>query len=65
MYQISLFLENRTGQLAEVTRILADNAIGMRAIPIAETTDYGVLRMIVDDAERPRSSCISTASSSP
>ena len=52
VYQISLFLENRAGQLAEVTRVLADNAIDMRAISIAETADYGVLRLIVDDAER-------------
>jgi len=50
VYQISLFLENRAGQLAEVTRVLADNAIDMRAISIAETSDYGVLRLIVDDA---------------
>ena len=52
VYQISLFLENRAGQLAEVTRVLADNAINMRAISIAETSDYGVLRLIVDDAQR-------------
>ena len=51
VYQISLFLENRAGQLAEVTRVLADNAIDMRAISIAETSDYGVLRLIVDDAD--------------
>ena len=49
VYQISLFLENRAGQLAEVTRVLADNAIDMRAISIAETADYGVLRLIVDE----------------
>jgi len=52
VYQISLFLENRAGQLAEVTRVLADNKIDMRAISIAETSDYGVLRLIVDDAEK-------------
>ena len=52
VYQISLFLENRAGQLAEVTRVLADNKIDMRAISIAETADYGVLRLIVDDAEK-------------
>ena len=52
IYQISLFLENRAGQLAKVTRILAAHGIDMRAISIAETADYGVLRMIVDDAER-------------
>ncbi len=50
--QISVFLENRTGQLAEITRLLADQNIDIRAINIAETADYGVLRMIVDDAER-------------
>ena len=47
--QISVFLENRTGQLAEITRLLADQNIDIRAINIAETADYGVLRMIVDD----------------
>ena len=52
VYQISVFLENRAGQLAEITDILAKNNIDMRAISIAETADYGVLRMIVDDAEK-------------
>ncbi len=52
IYQISVFLENRAGQLAEVTGLLAENGVNLRAISIAETTDYGVLRMIVDDAER-------------
>lgn len=51
VYQISVFLENRAGQLAEITGILAENNIDMRAISIAETADYGVLRMIVDNAE--------------
>ena len=52
IYQISVFLENRAGQLAEITKLLADNNINLRAISIAETSDYGVLRMIADDAER-------------
>lgn len=52
VHQISIFLENRAGQLAQVTRVLADNGIDMRAISIAETSDYGVLRLIVDDAEK-------------
>ncbi len=52
IYQISVFLENRAGQLAEITGLLARNGINLRAISIAETIDYGVLRMIVDDAER-------------
>lgn len=50
--QISVFLENRAGQLAHVTRVLADNNIDMRALSIAETADYGVLRLIVDDVDK-------------
>ena len=50
--QISLFLENRKGQLAEITHLLADNGIDMRAISIAETADYGILRILVDDTDR-------------
>ena len=52
IHQISVFLENRAGQLAAITKVLAENNIDLRAISIAETADYGVLRMIVDDAER-------------
>ncbi len=52
IHQISVFLENRTGQLAEITRLLAENHIDIRAISIAETADYGLARMIVDDAGR-------------
>jgi len=52
VYQISVFLENRAGQLAEVTGVLAENGIDLRAISIAETADYGILRMIVDNAEK-------------
>ena len=52
VYQISVFLENRAGQFAEITGILAKNNIDLRAISIAETEDYGILRMIVDNAER-------------
>ncbi len=46
--QISVFLENRSGQLAEITEILAQADINLRAIHIAETADYGVLRIIVN-----------------
>ena len=59
IYQISVFLENRTGQLAEITGILAENNIDMRAISIAETSDYGVLRVIVDDAEKATTTLLS------
>ena len=50
--QISVFLENKAGQLADITGILSDNQVNMRAINIAETADYGVLRLIVDDATK-------------
>ena len=46
IHQISVFLENRAGQLAEITALLAKNNIDLRAINIAETSDYGVLRLI-------------------
>ncbi len=49
IHQISVFLENRTGQLAAITKTLADAGIDLRAISIAETTDYGIARMIVND----------------
>ncbi len=52
IHQISVFLENRAGQLAEITRLLAENHIDLRAISIAETADYGLARMIVDDAPK-------------
>lgn len=50
--QISVFLENKAGQLADITGVLSENQVNMRAISIAETADYGVLRLIVDDASK-------------
>ena len=47
--QISVFLENRPGALCEMTRVLGDNAIDMRAFSLAETSDFGIARIIVDD----------------
>lgn len=52
IHQISVFLENRAGQLAELTQMLADHQVDIRAISIAETTDYGLARMIVDDCQK-------------
>ncbi len=52
IHQISVFLENRSGQLADITATLSENHVDLRAINIAETADYGVLRLIVDDAQR-------------
>jgi hypothetical protein len=50
--QISLFLENKKGRLAEVTRTLAREAINIRALSLADTSDFGVLRIIVDNPEK-------------
>ena len=50
--QLSIFLENRTGQLAEITSVLAQNNIDLRALHISETADYGVLRLIASEWER-------------
>ena len=52
--QISVFLDNRAGRLAEMTQILENNHINIRALYVADTTDYGILRMIVDDPEKTR-----------
>ena len=46
--QISVFLENNAGRLAKVTRTMADAGINIRAISIADTADFGILRVIVD-----------------
>ena len=48
--QISVFLENKPGKLFEMTALLAENRIDMRALSIAETTDFGIARIIVNDA---------------
>jgi hypothetical protein len=47
--QISVFLENKTGRLAEVTGILAEAGVNIRALALADTSDFGVLRLIVND----------------
>jgi len=47
--QISIFLENKAGRLAEVTRILAEANINIRALSLADTSDFGILRLIVND----------------
>lgn len=49
--QISVFLENKAGRLAEVTRLLGENDIDISALSIADTTDFGILRLIVNKPE--------------
>ena len=50
--QISIFLENKSGRLAEVTKLLGDGGINLRAMTIADTADFGILRLIADNTER-------------
>ncbi|NVN89443.1 MAG: ACT domain-containing protein [Desulfuromonadales bacterium] len=48
--QISIFIENKSGRLAEITRILGEADINIRALSLADTSDFGILRLIVNDA---------------
>jgi hypothetical protein len=52
--QISVFLENKAGRLAEVTRVLGENGINIRALSLADTTDFGILRLICDQYDKAR-----------
>ena len=49
--QISIFMENTTGRLADITALLAKAGINLRAISIADTTDFGILRMVADQPD--------------
>lgn len=50
--QISVFLENRAGRLNEMTEALAARRVDLRALNIAETSDYGLARIIADDTDK-------------
>jgi hypothetical protein len=50
--QVSVFVENETGRLSDYTKILKDNNIDMKAVCIAHTVDFGILRCIVDDPDK-------------
>ena len=50
--QITVFLENKQGHLAELCRTLSDAGVNMQALTIAETKDYGVVRIIADDTDK-------------
>lgn len=52
--QISVFLENKAGRLAEVTRVLGEAGVNIRALSLADTTDFGILRLIVDQYDKAR-----------
>ena len=49
--QIAVFLENKSGRLAEITRILAEHDVNIRALSVADTADFGILRLIVDKVD--------------
>ncbi len=50
--QISVFLENKSGRLATLAKILADASVNIRALSIADTSDFGILRLILNDPDR-------------
>ena len=50
--QISIFIENKFGRLAEVTRVLGDAGVNIRTLSLADTSDFGILRLIVNDTEK-------------
>ena len=52
--QLSVFLQNRSGKLAAITRALSDSGVDIRALSIADTTDFGILRMLVSDVAQAR-----------
>jgi hypothetical protein len=49
--QISIFIENKSGRLAEVTAVLGEAGVNIRALSLADTSDFGILRLIVNDGE--------------
>lgn len=50
--QISVFIENLPGKLSEITEVLGNNGIDMSALSLADTTDFGILRLIVNDPDK-------------
>ena len=50
--QLSIFLENKAGRLAHVTRVLSDAKVNILALSLADTSDFGILRLIVSDPQR-------------
>ena len=60
IHQISVFMENRYGSLCGITEVLAKNGIDLRALSVADTTDFGILRLIVSQPEK-AVQCLKTA----
>jgi hypothetical protein len=53
--QISIFIENKSGRLAEVTHVLGTAGVNIRALSLADTSDFGILRLIVDKTDQAKS----------
>jgi hypothetical protein len=52
--QLSVFLENKSGRLADATDVLATAGVNIRALSLADTAEFGILRLIVNDSEKAR-----------
>ncbi len=50
--QLAVFLENKSGRLAAITKVLSDKGINIRALSVADTADFGILRLIVDQTDK-------------
>lgn len=50
--QLSVFVANKPGRLAEITSIIAEKGINVRALSVSDTTDFGILRLIVDKPDK-------------
>ncbi len=50
--QISVFVENRTGRVAEVSKLLGDGGVNIRVVSLADTHDFGIIRLIVNDVDK-------------
>lgn len=53
--QISIFIENKSGRLAEVTQVIGEAGVNIRALSLADTSDFGILRLIVDKTDLAKS----------
>ena len=53
--QLSVFVENKKGRLTDITKLLAQNSIDISALSLADTSDFGVLRLIVNDVDKAKS----------
>jgi hypothetical protein len=50
--QVSVFIENKVGRIMEITEVLGESKINLRALSLADTSDFGILRMIVDNVDK-------------